>query len=92
MTQEAVIDIVQSGVLAVVLVSAPPLILGLTVGVLVSIFQAVTSIQEPTMAFVPKILAVLFSLIFFGYFMLTILQEYVLELYGSIPYYIDGIR
>ena len=92
MTQESVIDIVQSGVLTVVLVSAPPLILGLTVGVVVSVFQAVTSIQEPTMAFVPKILAVLFSLIFFGYFMLTTLQEYVLELYGSIPYYIDQIR
>ena len=92
MTQETVIDIVQSGVLTVVLVSAPPLILGLTVGVAVSIFQAVTSIQEPTMAFVPKILAVLFSLIFFGYFMLTNLQEYVIELYGSIPYYINSIR
>lgn len=89
MTQETVIDIIQSGVLTVVLVSAPPLIFGLTVGVLVSVFQAVTSIQEPTMAFVPKILAVLFSLIFFGYFMLTSLQEYVYEVYGNIPYYID---
>lgn len=89
MTQESIIDIMQSGILTVVLVSAPPLILGLAVGVLVSVFQAVTSIQEPTMAFVPKILAVLFSLIFFGYFMLTSLQEYVYEIYGNIPYYID---
>jgi len=88
MTQEVVIDIVQSAVMTVVTVAAPPLILGLTVGVLVAIFQAVTSIQEPTMAFVPKILAVLFGLIFFGPFMLTNLIEFVLRLFNSIPSFV----
>ena len=90
MSQELVIDIIRNGVLTILLVAAPPLILGLVVGLLVSIFQAVTSIQEPTMAFVPKIVAVLFSLIIFGYFMLSTLFEYVNSLFGSIPGFILG--
>ena len=92
MSQEFVIGMVQSAVWTVVIVSAPPLILGLVVGLIVSIFQAVTSIQEPTMAFVPKIVAVLFSLIFFGYFMLGTLQNYMANLYSSIPDIISTLR
>lgn len=90
MTQDAVIDIIQQAVMTVILVSAPPLLMGLGVGVLVSIFQTITSIQEPTLAFVPKILAVLLSLIIFGYFMLTTLQDYVINLFNMIPTYLTG--
>ncbi|MBE6011937.1 flagellar biosynthesis protein FliQ [Anaeropeptidivorans aminofermentans] len=90
MTQDAVIDIIQQAVMTVILVSAPPLLMGLGVGVLVSIFQTITSIQEPTLAFVPKILAVLLSLIIFGYFMLTTLQDYVMNLFQMIPTYLTG--
>ena len=92
MTQESIVDIVQAGIWTVILASAPPLILGLTVGIIVSVFQAVTSIQEQTMAFIPKILAVMLSLVFFGYFILTVLQEYILETYMNIPYFINNIR
>jgi len=92
MTQEFVVDIIRNGVLTILAVAAPPLILGLIVGLLVSIFQAVTSIQEPTMAFVPKIVAVMFSLIIFGYFMLTTLYEYVNSLLGSIPGFIQSLH
>lgn len=92
MSQEMVIDIIQSAVLTVITVSAPPLVMGLVVGVIVSIFQAVTSIQEPTMAFVPKIIAVFFSLIFFGYFMITMLQEYSMSLFNSIPSIVESLR
>ncbi|MCL1924779.1 MAG: flagellar biosynthesis protein FliQ [Defluviitaleaceae bacterium] len=92
MSQELIIDIIRNGVLTILAVSAPPLLLGLVVGLLVSVFQAVTSIQEPTMAFVPKIVAVLFSLIIFGYFMLSTLYEYVNSLLGSIPNIIQGLN
>ncbi len=88
MTQDAVITVIQSALYTIILVAAPPLIMGLAVGILVSIFQAVTSIQEPTLAFIPKILAVLASLIIFGPFLLSTLQEFITNLYMSIPQYI----
>ena len=78
-------EIIREAVITIILVSAPPLLLGLTVGVLVSIFQTVTSIQEPTLAFVPKILAVFLALILFGPWMLTKLNEFITTLYMSIP-------
>ncbi len=87
MTQDIVIDIVRQGLVTVVLASAPPLILGLTVGLLVSIFQAVTSIQEATLAFVPKILAVLVSILVFGPFIMNTINSLFINLYNNIPYY-----
>ena len=92
MSQEAIVDIIQSAVMTVITVSAPPLILGLLVGLSVSIFQAITSIQEPTMAFVPKIVAVLLSLIFFGFFMISTLQEFTTNILGQIPVLINSAR
>ena len=91
MTQGMVINIVQDAVITVLMIAAPPLLIGLTVGVLVSIFQAVTSIQEPTMAFVPKIIAVFLSLIVFGHFMLGTAIEYVIQLFNGIPGVISGM-
>ncbi|MCL2572979.1 MAG: flagellar biosynthesis protein FliQ [Defluviitaleaceae bacterium] len=88
MSQEAVLTIMQSAIWTVILVAAPPLLLGLTVGVLVSLFQTVTSIQEATLAFVPKILAVFLALIIFGAWMLNMLQTFIEELYTSIPLYL----
>ena len=85
MAQESVISMVQSAIFTVIVVASPPLLLGLTVGLIVSIFQAVTSIQEPTLAFVPKILAVLLAIIVFGAFMLTTLQEFMQNLLRSFP-------
>ncbi len=85
MTQDTVITLIQQGVFTIIMVAAPPLLMGLTVGILVSVFQAVTSIQEQTLAFIPKILAVLFSLIIFGPFMLGTLQEFITTLFESIP-------
>ena len=85
MTQDKLLDLIRNGLMTIILCSAPPLIIGLAVGVLVSIFQAVTSIQEPTLAFIPKILAVLLSLIFFGPYILSTLTAYFQGLVGSIP-------
>ncbi len=88
MTQDTVIDILQMVVRTVVAMAAPPLLMGLSVGILVSIFQAVTSIQEPTLAFVPKILAVFAAMLIFGPYMMTIMQEMMLELYGNLQFYV----
>ncbi len=88
MTQDTVLDIVQMGLMAIITASAPPLIMGLLVGVLVSIFQAVTSIQEPTLAFIPKILAVLGAILFFGPFIQSTISEVFIQLYTNIPAYV----
>lgn len=88
MTEEMIIDIVRQALATVVITAAPPLLLGLIVGLTVSIFQAVTSIQEATLAFVPKILAVLLSILIFGPFMMNKVETLFLELFNNIPYYI----
>ena len=85
MAEARIMEIISEGIRTIIMVSAPPLLIGLTVGILVSIFQTVTSIQEPTLAFVPKILAVFLSLIIFGPWMLTQMREYITLLFMSIP-------
>lgn len=64
--------------------SAPMMIVALVVGLIVSIFQATTQIQEQTLAFVPKILAVLLSIIIFGPWILTTLVEFTYNLLNNI--------
>jgi len=88
MTDAQIIELVRQAVLTVFYVAAPPLLMGLGVGVIVSIFQTVTSIQEPTLAFIPKIVAVLLSLILFGNFMLGKLEAFFTLLLESLPEYI----
>lgn len=67
MTQEMVIAIAERAIWIVLLVSGPLLLIALVVGLIVSIFQATTSIQEQTLAFVPKIVAVLVAIVFLGH-------------------------
>mgnify|MGYP001160917415 FL=1 len=75
MTQEFVIDIAMEALKVTLMLSAPMLGFGLVVGIAVSIFQAVTSIQEMTLTFIPKILAVVAALfIFFPWLLQTMLQ------------------
>ena len=88
MGQEVILEVMQTAILTVILVAAPPLLLGLAVGLVVSLFQAITSIQEATLAFVPKILAVFLALIIFGAWMINLLMDFVEELYNSIPLYL----
>jgi len=86
MTEELVLDVVTRGLFTIISTAAPPLIMGLTVGLLVSIFQTVTSIQEQTLAFVPKILAVLGAIIIFGPYMLGNLVGFFRGLVEHLPY------
>ena len=88
MSGDLVIQIGQQALLVVLLVSAPMLGLGLIVGLAVSVFQATTSIQEQTLAFIPKIIAVYVAVLIFGPWMLSILVEYVTSVFVNLPGYI----
>jgi flagellar biosynthetic protein FliQ len=71
MSQALVLDIMRDAFFTIMMVAAPVLLTSLSVGLLISIFQATTQIQEQTLTFVPKLLAVFLSLIIFGNFMLN---------------------
>jgi flagellar biosynthetic protein FliQ len=88
MDQGTVIDIAQNALKITLYVSAPLLGLSLIVGLLVSIFQATTQIQEQTLSFIPKILSVIVAIAVFGTWMLNTLVEYTTELYESIIQFI----
>lgn len=88
MDQGTVIELAQRSLLVVLYVAAPMLGLSLIVGLAVSIFQATTQIQEQTLAFIPKILAVICGIAFFGSWMLKILTEYTLSIYTNFNQYI----
>ncbi|MEX5284613.1 flagellar biosynthesis protein FliQ [Selenomonas sputigena] len=88
MSGDLVIQIGQNALWIVLLVSAPMLGLGLAVGLLVSVFQATTSIQEATLAFIPKIIAVFVAILIFGPWMLSILVEYFTNIFVNLPLYI----
>ena len=90
MTPELVIDIIREGLYTVILVAAPPLVLGLAAGLIMAIFQTVTSIQEPTLAFIPKILAVLIALIIAGPFMINQLVGYFNFLTDQFSYFMGA--
>ena len=85
MTPDMVIKLAEQSIYTIIIVSAPMLLIALAVGLIVSIFQAMTQIQEQTLAFIPKILAVFISLVVFGPWMLTILLDYTRDLFQQLP-------
>lgn len=88
MTPEFVVNFAQEAIKVTILISMPMLFLGLLVGLAISIFQAVTQIQEMTLTFVPKILIVLVALLFFANWMLEQLIHFTTTTINQIPYYI----
>jgi len=88
LTPEFIVGFAKNAVEITLLLSLPMLGLGMIVGLLVSIFQAVTQIQEMTLTFVPKILAVLAGLLMFGPWMLNKLMAYTTDVFTSFPQYI----
>jgi len=88
MDQGTVVNIAQNALLVVIYVSAPLLGLSLIVGLAVSIFQATTQIQEQSLSFIPKILAVILAIAVFGSWMLKVLTDYTINLYTNINQYI----
>ena len=88
MTPEFVITFAQEAIKTTILVSLPVLLIGLAVGLVISIFQAVTQIHEMTLTFVPKILAILLGLLVFGSWMLELLTRFTINTIEQIPLYI----
>lgn len=88
MSGDLVIQLGQEALMMVMIISAPMLGLGLLVGLMVSVFQATTSIQEQTLAFIPKIIAVFVAILIFGPWMLRMMVEYVSNMLMNLPSYI----
>jgi len=87
MSVEFVTNFGREALLVVLLVASPLLGLALLTGVMISVFQAVTQIQEMTLTFVPKIIVVMLALIIFGPWMLRILINFAGTLFLSLPEY-----
>ena len=85
MGSQTVLTLVQQALFITVLVSAPLLLTALVVVLVVSIFQAATQINEMTLSFIPKLLAMFAVLVFVGPWILTTLVDYVQRLFGAIP-------
>lgn len=84
LTQNEILTVMREGIFVALTSAMPMLLAGLLIGVLVSIFQATTQINEQTMAFVPKIIGILFTLLLFGGWIITRLTDYTRELYTMI--------
>ena len=82
-TQGEVLDIASQAIYTIIVVSATLLLVSLIIGLIISIFQTVTSIQEQTLTFVPKILAVFVGMMIFGSWILTQLTEYITDLWSN---------
>ncbi|TAM74132.1 flagellar biosynthesis protein FliQ [bacterium] len=88
MTYADAIAIGREAMWVVLLVTGPALIIGLVVGLVISIFQAVTQIQEPTLTFIPKILAVGVAILLFGPFMLAIMTDFTINMINNIGVFV----
>ena len=88
MTEGQVLDVAKEAIYTIIICSAPMLIISLVVGLIVSIFQTLTSIQEQTLTFVPKIIAVFVGLMIFGSWILTNLTEFVTTLWSNFSMYL----
>jgi flagellar biosynthesis protein FliQ len=85
MSVDDIIDLGQRAMLVTLMAAAPMLLSGLTIGLLISIFQSVTQIQEITLTFVPKIVVVMIAFLIAAPWMADILVVYVTELFATIP-------
>lgn len=85
MSPEMVITVIQRAFEVMILVGGPMLIAGLIVGLIVSVFQAATQINEATLSFIPKLLVTFLIAVLAGPWMLSILMDYTVRLYQAIP-------
>ncbi len=88
MTVDDVSKIVSEGLFCVIKTAAPVLLVSLVVGLVVSILQTITSIQEQTLTFVPKFLAIFISIMVLGHWMLNNMTEYMISLWSDFSLYI----
>ena len=88
MSTGVIIDIAREVIWTVVKVTMPLLLVSLIIGLIISIFQTVTSIQEQTLTFVPKIIAIFLTLILLGSWMMNTMVEYTVQLWSSFSQYV----
>ena len=88
MTEGQVLDIMRDAFYYIIICSAPMLLISLVVGLVISLFQTVTSIQEQTLTFVPKILSIFIALIIFGSFIMSNLTGYIEGLWTDFSIYL----
>jgi len=85
MNAETAVGIIQKALLVALLLAAPMLIFGLVAGLLVSILQAVTQLQEMTLTFIPKMIAIAAAVLIFGQWMLLRLMEFTRGIFEILP-------
>jgi flagellar biosynthesis protein FliQ len=85
MNQDVVVSLTMDAIALALKIAMPMLMVGLIVGLVISVFQAVTQIQEQTLAFIPKVLALIAVMVIAGPWMLGQLEVYTTSLYSSIP-------
>jgi len=91
MNENIIIDIARDTLWLIIKVSAPMLITSLVIGLVISILQTVTSIQEQTLTFVPKVIAVFLIILLFGNWILTEVKDFTINLFMNINYYIQNL-
>ncbi|HTU71487.1 MAG TPA: flagellar biosynthesis protein FliQ [Candidatus Baltobacteraceae bacterium] len=88
MTFGDVVSIGQQAIFVALIAAAPVLLLSMIVGLTISLFQAVTQIQEPTLAFIPKIVVSALALLFFAPFILAMLTDFTARIFSSLPAFV----
>ena len=88
MTINDVTEIMSSGLYTIIITAAPVLLVSLVIGLVVSIFHTVTSIQEQTLTFVPKVIGIFVSLMILGHWMLNNMVDYMTNLWADFSIYI----
>jgi flagellar biosynthetic protein FliQ len=88
MTEGQVLDVMRESLFLIIQVSSPLLLVSLVIGLIISIFQTVTSIQEQTLTFVPKIICIFLGLILLGSWMMTTLVSFIERLWGNFSVYL----
>lgn len=88
MTTSDVVTIARDALFNIIITSAPILLVSLVIGLVISIFQTVTSIQEQTMTFVPKILGIFIALMLLGHWMLDMMTNFMTDLWSDFSIYI----
>ena len=85
MTPESVMSIGRHAMEVTLMIAAPMLLIALAIGLIVSIFQAATQINEMTLSFIPKLIGVFIALMVAGPWMLAVLTDYIRQLFTNIP-------
>ena len=90
MTPDSVISVGQYAIMVMLMIAAPPLLTALAVGLVIGVFQAATQVNEMTLSFIPKVVALVLVLIATGPWMLKTLMNYTEQLIREIPYLIGS--